>query len=134
MYLNRAIIRKLVQSVTSTTKTFLRKSKHRHTRTTKNLISKQARLDPGTQNTHQELVKIKVCGEVPLLCRLLLSAGGAYTVFLMSQKSEGKLPLKGQQRGEADEASEVEGLEVEYLLLALDFGEILFLLAGFGPL
>lgn len=34
----------------------------------------------------------------------------------------------------ADGASEVEVLEVEYLLLALDFGEILFLLAGFGPL
>lgn len=29
---------------------------------------------------------------------------------------------------------EEEVLEVEYLLLALDFGEILFLLAGFGPL
>lgn len=28
----------------------------------------------------------------------------------------------------------VEGLEVEYLLLALDFGEVLFLLACFGPL
>lgn len=28
----------------------------------------------------------------------------------------------------------MELLEVEYLLLALDFGEILFLLAGFGPL
>lgn len=35
---------------------------------------------------------------------------------------------------EEEEASEVELLEVEYLLLALDFGEILFLLAGFGPL
>lgn len=30
------------------------------------------------------------------------------------------------------EASEVEGSEVEYLLLALDFREVLFLLAGLG--
>lgn len=51
----------------------------------------------------------------------------------MSQTSEGNF-LWREQRGEADEASEVEGLEVEYLLLALDFGEILFLLAGFWPL
>lgn len=34
----------------------------------------------------------------------------------------------------ADAASEEELLEVEYLLLALDFGEILLLLAAFGPL
>lgn len=40
--------------------------------------------------------------------------------------------MERQQRG--DEASEVEFLEVEYLLLAMDFGEIIFLLAGFGPL
>lgn len=40
--------------------------------------------------------------------------------------------MEQQQRG--DEASEVEFLEVEYLLLALDFVEIIFLLAGFGPL
>lgn len=34
----------------------------------------------------------------------------------------------------ADAASEEELLEVEYLLLALDFGEILLLFAAFGPL
>ena len=54
----------------------------------------------------------------------------------MLQKSHGETSWKWQQRGEAeaDGASEVEVLEVEYLLLALDFGDILFLLAGFGPL
>lgn len=35
---------------------------------------------------------------------------------------------------EADAASEEERLEVEYLLLALDFGEILLLFAALGPL
>lgn len=34
----------------------------------------------------------------------------------------------------AEAASEEELLEVEYLLLALDFGEILLLFAAFGPL
>lgn len=69
---------------------------------------------------------------------LVSSAGQAYTVFI-SQKSSRKgagLPLEWQQTGEAeaDEASEVDFLEVEYLLLTLDFGDLLFLPAGFGPL
>lgn len=69
---------------------------------------------------------------------LVSSAGRAYTVFI-SQKSPRKgagLPLEWQRRGEAeaDEASEVDFLEVEYLLLTLDFGDLLFLPAGFGPL
>ena len=70
------------------------------------------------------------------MCNLILSAGWAYTVCVMLQKSHGETSWKWQQRGEAeaDGASEVEVLEVEYLLLALDFGDILFLLAGFGPL
>lgn len=33
-----------------------------------------------------------------------------------------------------EEESEAERLEVEYLLLAQDFGDFVFLLAGFGPL
>lgn len=106
------------------------------------MTSKQARLDPVTQNTHQELVK-KTKVSVDILPHwfvfdLVSSAGQAYTVFI-SQKSPRKgagLPLEWQQRGEAeaDEASEVDFLEVEYLLLTLDFGDLLFLPAGFGPL
>lgn len=40
----------------------------------------------------------------------------------------------GGSGGAADAASDEELLEVEYLLLALDFGEILLLFAPFGPL
>lgn len=61
----------------------------------------------------------------------MLSAGWAYTV---SQFAEVAGETSFEVMKEADGASEVEVLEVEYLLLALDFGEILFLLAGFGPL
>lgn len=67
---------------------------------------------------------------------LLLSAGRAYSGSHLAEVAGGGGGdfVWSEEESGADEASEVEVLEVEYLLLALDFGEILFLLAGFGPL
>lgn len=69
----------------------------------KNLISKQARLDPVTQNTHQELVKIKVSVDSSPsgFCVISYCLLVGPTQLLVSQESKGETSFEvtAERRG-----------------------------------